>query len=210
MNNSNGTCSPQGRIRAPPKINWPCIWILRTCFTHCCPQCSFEPPTLLKALELEYLKIAAGPIWTRKESRSAIQHTDTSSEPRADTVTHLSLSESASAPNVRSSNGERREEGSAFHVKVCPFSVFLLDPDGREKLKRKIKRVKQKEPGRFYVLSSNHITKSLIASREFTSLFGRGIGGGQRKKEGREGHGSCFLKQCYKKVVKKPLLFTSG
>lgn len=36
VTNSNGTCSPWGRIRATPKINWPCIQILPTSFTHYC------------------------------------------------------------------------------------------------------------------------------------------------------------------------------
>lgn len=42
------------------------------------------------------------------------------------------------------------------------------------------------------------------------------MGGGREgrkrgeKERGKRGRGSCFLKQCYKKVVKKPQLFTSG
>lgn len=123
------------------------------------------------------------------------------------TVTHLSLSWSASAPNAGSSNEERG--GVCFSCKNLSLIYgFLLGFDDKEKLKRNLKsreKEKEKEPGRFYVFFSNHITKSLIASREFTSLSGNGrTEGRERKKEGREGCGSCFLKQCYKKQLKNP------
>lgn len=52
---------------------------------------------------------------------------NSSSETRADTVTHWSLSESASAPNVGSSEEERREEVSAFHGKVFNFLTLMAE-----------------------------------------------------------------------------------
>lgn len=86
---------------------------------------------------------------------------------------------------------------SAFHLKMCPLSVFLLDLDDREKLKRKKKKKNKKSRGKGRRRSlggfmfSLHITKSLIASREFTCLFGSGgTEGGERKKGKERGMGA--------------------
>lgn len=105
---------------------------------------------------------------------------------------------------------------SAFHLKMCPLSVFLLDFDDREKLKRKKRRKKKRveekaEEGAWEVLcflfTSQSHSLHLGNSPACLGAVGQKEG---RERKGRRGAWELLPEAVLQKAVKKPLLFTSG
>lgn len=101
---------------------------------------------------------------------------------------------------------------SAFHLKMCLFSMFYYLTLMTEKIKKKRKRKgkkKSREKGRkrslggfMFSLQITSQSHSLHLGNSPACLGAVGQEEGRERK--REGHGSCFLKQRYKKRLKNP------